>query len=183
MKSSPTLTIRPYWHEDAEDLFAAVIESREDLAPWMPWCHPEYSIAESKEWLRLQVENFRQGEEYDFAIVSSEDCFLGGCGLNFIDVPNRRANLGYWVRTSEKGRGVATSAVRQLVEWAFERTELCRLEVVVAAGNLASLRVAERAGATREGLLRARIVLHGEAHDAVMYSFVRTGTGANRIPS
>ncbi|HEX9142703.1 MAG TPA: GNAT family protein, partial [Candidatus Binatia bacterium] len=101
--------------------------------------------------------------------------FLGGCGLNQIEEENHRANLGYWVRSSAIGRGVATAAVRQLVQWAFNNTSLVRLEVVVSTQNAASLRVAEKSGASSEGVLKKRLLLHGIWHDAVMLSFVRVG--------
>jgi len=71
-------------------------------------------------------------------------------------------------------RGIASEAVRLVREWAFEHTDLVRLEVVVAVENLASQRVAEKAGAFREGILRSRLMLQGSTHDAVMYSFSRT---------
>jgi len=98
--------------------------------------------------------------------------FLGGCGLNYLDRFNRRANLGYWVRASETGRGVATRAVRLLIDWAARETDLDRLEIVVALDNNASLRVAEKAGAVREGVLRHRLWIHGVAHDAAVFSIL-----------
>jgi ribosomal-protein-serine acetyltransferase len=69
--------------------------------------------------------------------------------------------------------GVATAAVRALRDWAFERTDLIRLEIVIAVGNFASHRVAKKAGAVREGTLQRRLVLHGTVHDATMFSFTR----------
>jgi ribosomal-protein-serine acetyltransferase len=69
---------------------------------------------------------------------------------------------------------VATAAVQRLRNWGFGHTALIRIEVVIAIGNRASLRVAEKAGATREGTLRSRLLLHGTAHDAPMFSFIRT---------
>jgi RimJ/RimL family protein N-acetyltransferase len=57
--------------------------------------------------------------------------------------------------------------------WAFESTELVRLEIVVATGNTASHRVAEKVGAIREGVLRRRLLLHGHPHDATMFSLIR----------
>lgn len=167
------VTIRPYRIDDVAALYESAIESRAELAPWMPWCHSEYAIDESRSWVELQVANFAEGNEYNFVVVSSDDRFLGGCGLNLFDRANRRANLGYWLRTSATGNGYATEAVRQLAWWAFESTDFERLEIVVAEGNVASQRVAERAGAVREGVLRARLFLYGVAHDAVVYSFVR----------
>lgn len=173
MQTLPAVSIRPYRSEDVPDLFDAVLESRSDLAPWMPWCHPEYSIDDSRAWVELQVVNFAEGREYDFVIVGPDGRFLGGCGLNLFDLPNRRANLGYWLRSSATGHGHASEAVRQLARWAFENTGFVRLEIIAAVGNVKSQRVAERAGALREGVLRSRLVLHDVAHDAVCYSFVR----------
>ena len=163
--------IRRYEPDDAAAIADAVRESLEDLRPWMPWVHPEYSIAESHSWLDVQVPAFDAGTAFEFAIVSATGDYLGGCGINQIDRANNRANLGYWVRSSATRRGVATTAARLVREWAFENTSLMRLEIVVAAGNAASHRVAEKAGATREGIMRRRLLLHGLAYDATMFSF------------
>jgi RimJ/RimL family protein N-acetyltransferase len=66
------------------------------------------------------------------------------------------ANLGYWVRSSLAGRGIAPAAVLQLVSWAFQHTALHRLEIVVAVGNRRSQHVAEKVGAHRDAVLRKR---------------------------
>ena len=165
--------IRPYRLDDAEAVVEAVRESIAELQPWMPWCHPGYSLTDSRSWLEIQVPAFEQRTAFEFAIVSAEGRYLGGCGLNQIDKANHRANLGYWVRSGATRQGVATSAVRQIREWAFQTTDLIRLEIVVAVGNSASHRVAEKVGAVREGTLRRRILLHGAARDATMFSLTR----------
>jgi RimJ/RimL family protein N-acetyltransferase len=167
------IRIRPYRFDDARSAWEAVSESLTELVPWMPWCHPRYSIDESRAWLKIQVPAFQRGDQFEFAITSGDGRYLGGVGLNQIEKPNRRANLGYWVRSSASGQGVATAAVHLIREWAFHHTDLVRLEVLVAVENAPSHRVAEKSGAVREGVLRSRLLLHGAAHDAVMYSFVR----------
>jgi RimJ/RimL family protein N-acetyltransferase len=86
---------------------------------------------------------------------------------------NRFANLGYWVRTSAMGCGVAPAAVRLVAEYAFRETDLIRLEIVCAVGNLRSQRVAEKIGAVREGVLRSRLLLPTGPSDAVMYNLLR----------
>lgn len=63
--------------------------------------------------------------------------------------------------------------MRLAYQRAMENTNLIRLEILIAVGNTASQRVAEKVGAVREGILRKRLVLHDEAHDAVMFSLVR----------
>ncbi len=167
------IAIRPYTLDDAPRLFEAARESTAEVYPWLPWCRPEYSLAEAQEWVEKQVRQSAERVEFPFAIVSADGRFLGGCGLNQIDPIHRRANLGYWVRTSATRRGVASAAVRQLAAWAFANTDLVRLEIVAAVGNQASLRVAEKAGAIREGIARSRLLFHGASHDAVVFSIVR----------
>jgi RimJ/RimL family protein N-acetyltransferase len=97
---------------------------------------------------------------------------MAGVCIN-INRENRLANLGYWVRSSQTRRGIATRATRLLADWAFQNTELHRLEILVAVRNHPSLRVAAKAGAVWEGVLPARLRLGDEMHDAVLFSIVR----------
>jgi L-amino acid N-acyltransferase YncA len=144
-----------------------------EVRPFLPWCHPDLTPEDARRWIEVQKSAREDGTAFEFAIVSSDGSFLGGCGVNQIDQLNRRANLGYWVRSSATGRGVATLAVQHLVRWAFANTELVRLELVISTSNAASLRAAEKAGAMHDGVLRKRLWLHEVAHDAAVLSFVR----------
>jgi ribosomal-protein-serine acetyltransferase len=169
------ISLRPYRLDDAVALHEAAIESVWEVRPFMPWCRPDLTVDEGRRWIEAQVSAFAAKKAFEFVILALDGRFLGGCGLNQIDEENHRANLGYWVRSSATGRGIATAAVRQLVQWAFNNTSLVRLEVVVSTQNAASLRVAEKSGALSEGVLKKRLLLHGIWHDAVMLSFVRVG--------
>jgi len=57
-----------------------------------------------------------------------------------------------------------------LCQWAFGKKELHRIEIIMSVENIASQRVAEKAGAVREGILRQRLLLNGRRHDAVMFA-------------
>ena len=165
--------LHPYKESDGDDLHAAIQESLVEVGRWMPWCRAEYSLEEAREWAAGRAELARQGVEYDFAIRDEAGRFLGGCGLNQVNRVNRFANLGYWVRTSAMGRGVAPAAVRLLINHVFETTDLLRIEIVCAVGNERSQRVAEKVGARREGILRNRLILPTGPADAVMNSVIR----------
>jgi len=166
------IAIRFYRIEDAPRLYEAAIESMAEVSRWLAWCHPGFTSAEAESWISAHPEMRRRGN-LEFAIVDARDRYLGGCGINQVNKPHRFANLGYWVRTSATRRGVAPAAVRLLAAHVFEHTDLERLEIVVATGNVASERVAEKAGAVREGVLRARLQMHGAPHDATMFSLTR----------
>ena len=169
----PDVTIRPYRVEDAAPLLEAALESVPDAAPWMPWCHAELKVEDVRTWLESQVAAREDGTAFEFAIVDADGNYLGGCGINNVRPKGRFANLGYWVRSSATGRGIAPAAVRALVRWAFANTGLERLEILCAVGNPRSQRVAEKVGARREGVHPSRLFLHDRAHDAVVYSIVR----------
>jgi len=79
-------------------------------------------------------------------------------------------NLGYWVKTPASGRGIATEATVALAQFGFDYLRLLRIEIVMSVRNTASRRVAEKAGGQFEGILANRLYLHGEAHDARLYS-------------
>jgi len=88
-----------------------------------------------------------------------------------VDVRRRSDGVGVlsWITYAPfRGRGVASRAVRLLVDWAFDELGLRRVEAEVNPLNRASLRTAHRAGLRREGLLRGNTTLAGEVHDTVL---------------
>jgi hypothetical protein len=108
MSDADVVRIRPYAIGDAGALQDAVVESLDELQPWMAWAHPGYTWDEARAWLEVQVAAFEARTEFQFAIVTAADEYLGACGLNHLDTLNRRANLGYWVRSRATRSGVAT---------------------------------------------------------------------------
>jgi|TARA_B100002003_G_scaffold235193_1_gene249895 RimJ/RimL family protein N-acetyltransferase len=168
--STSRLTLRRYELDDDVMLFEAARESIDEVYPYLPWCHPDYSIDDSRSWLLDIKPNWDDKKSFTFAIVDRvTGKFLGGCGLNSID-ENPIANLGYWVRTSDTGRGIAAEAATGLLHFGFEHLGLIRIEILMSTKNEASKKVALLAGGTFEGILRNRLLLHGENHDAYLYS-------------
>ena len=120
--SSDLVTLRPYRDEDAALLFAAAIESIESVGRWMPWCHPDYAESDSITWVKKAQESWRSGDEYGFALFDRAGRFAGGAGLNQFNRDHKLANLGYWVRQSRQGHGIAVSAVRCLARFGLATT-------------------------------------------------------------
>lgn len=167
------ITLRPNRKQYTEENYRAIRDSIEELSPWLPFAHKDYSIKESRDWIKKQPGEWKRGMSFNFVIFDNRDgSLVGGCGLNGINKLNKSANLGYWVRTRRTGRGIAPAASRLLAKWGFEVLKLQRIEIVVATENQRSLRVAEKAGAKREGVLRNRLYLKDKPHDAVMHSLI-----------
>lgn len=168
-----TVQIRLYELSDVPAVAAAARESSVEVSPWMAWCHADYSEADAAAWIQATLDGHQSGAMYDFAIIDAAGRYAGGCGINTISRATGVANLGYWVRSSAAGRGIAPAAVRQLIPWVFLNTPLHRLEIVAAVDNLRSQRVAEKAGAHRDAVLKKRTLVRGQPSDAVLYSVLR----------
>ena len=167
------IVVRPYRAEDIPALYEAARESIPELSAWMPWCHPDYSIDETRSFILSRAEAWKRDAEYGFGIFDRQSGrFLGGVGLNFVNRNHDLVNLGYWVRTSAAGRGIASGATKLVARFAFEQLGFQRVEILAATGNVASQRVAEKAGAMKEAVLRKRLRVRGTHVDGVLYSLV-----------
>jgi RimJ/RimL family protein N-acetyltransferase len=98
---------------------------------------------------------------------------LGVVSLRVAERDPGLAAIGYWLRAEARGRGAATVAVQLVARWAFDALGVRRLELTTAPDNVASQRVAERAGFTREGLLRGLVATEdNRRRDDVMFSLL-----------
>jgi RimJ/RimL family protein N-acetyltransferase len=133
----------------------------------------DYSVDDSRTWLKACATIWDKGMEYNFTITNAKtQQIMGWCGLNRIDYQYMTANLGYWVRKPYYNQGVASAAALLLARFGFERLRFNRIEIKAAIGNTASQRVAEKIGAVREGVLRNLINHNGKILDGVMYSLI-----------
>ena len=172
---SKNLILRRYEIDFAPLLYEAAIESRGgEFSRWMPWCHENYAIDESRTFIEKVVENWQDETQFGFAIFDAQaEEFLGGIGLNQPSRAHKFYNLGYWIRVSKQNRGIVSEATRVLAHTAFTDLPINRLEILTAIEHMPSQKAAEKSGATREGILRKRLVIGGRTYDAVMFSFIR----------
>lgn len=166
------LHVRRFTPQDESALFEAARESIDKVYPFLPWCHPDYSIQDARRWIEAIEPAWIRGEQYSFLIKEKgSGKALGGIGLNQID-EHPVANLGYWIRSTETGKGFATEATRGMIHYGFNHVHLQRIEIVMSTLNVASRQVAINVGAKLEGTARNRLHLHGENHDAYVYAVV-----------
>jgi RimJ/RimL family protein N-acetyltransferase len=92
------LCLRQFEDGDAESFAQAVRESVATVGR-LPWCHPEYSAAEAREWFALCYQGFNDSSAFEFGIFTDDGVkLLGGAGLNQFNKQHNFCNLGYWVR-------------------------------------------------------------------------------------
>jgi RimJ/RimL family protein N-acetyltransferase len=170
------LLLRPFYLTDSTPLYCAVKESINELSPWMSWATAEYSERSAREYITVAQARWEEHTFYGFAITRRDE-FLGACTLSSIHPIYRFCNLGYWVRTSCRGQGIAGHAAKLTARFAFEHLGLIRVEIVIGVGNHASIRVAQKIGAHDEGILLNRMVVGTSISDAHMYSLLPADFG------
>lgn len=158
----------------AAEFLGAVLESRASLQRWLPWCHAAYCMEDVERWYEQADIMWRQNSAFPMLIVDAEERrLLGGVGLHDLQLFGKReGEIGYWVRESARGRKVAATAVRAMAAFAFNEVKLLRCGIRVRLQNSASRRVAERAGASFEGVVRNGMVVENTAFDVALYSLL-----------
>ena len=161
------IRLRTLGAADEEAVFEAGQDP--DIQRWVPVPVP-YLRENAHDFVRNWQDGWTNVVHGALAIAdASSDRVLGAIGLSPIE---HRLSVGYWVVPAERGRGVATDAVRLLVAWAVRTLGYPRLELYHFIGNEGSARVATKAGFQREGILRLYSDLRGEPRDCVMYSLL-----------
>jgi [ribosomal protein S5]-alanine N-acetyltransferase len=165
----PGCDLRPWKAEDKTALVSNA-NSRNvwrNLTEMFP--HP-YTEADAENW----VATANQSEPSVHLAIALEGKAVGGIGVVAGEgVARHTAQFGYWLGESYWGRGIATAAARAMVAHVFSGSYFVRLEAAVFVWNPASMRILEKVGFVREGVLRKSVFKDGEFIDSVMYALVR----------
>jgi [ribosomal protein S5]-alanine N-acetyltransferase len=145
--------------------------STDPLIPLITTVPAAFTEDEGRRFIERQWSRAEQGTGYSFAIADAvTDRAVGQVGLWLRNISHGRADVGYWVAGSARGRRAAAFAVRAVAGWAHRELQIPRVELHVEPWNTASIRCAERAGFQREGLLRSWQEVGGERKDMFMYA-------------
>lgn len=164
----------PLWG-DGVAVNEAIRESIEELRPWMPWAKNIPAIDESEENVRLARLKFLQRFDLRLHLIHKETGrFIGGSGLHRIDWESKKFEIGYWIRTSQSGKGLMTEAVQGITNFAICVLQANRIEIRCDSTNTRSARIAERLGFTLEGILRSeKCDVTGQLRDTMVFAKVR----------
>ncbi len=166
------LLLRPFSLGDADDI--ARYAMHPEWARFLPVPQP-YTRRDSEEFVSRRV---LVAWETDPAwVMVLGERVIGAVDLH-IDVAHEIAELGYALDPAHWGKGLMPEATRSVVDWCFAQRGLAKVYARVDARNARSLRVVEKLGMTREGVLRGHIKRHDERIDDAYYGVLRDEWGA-----
>jgi RimJ/RimL family protein N-acetyltransferase len=171
------MVVRCYDPSDAPLLKDAVDSSIDHLVPWMPWALEEpQTLDEKTELLRRFRGQFDLGQNFVYGLFSRDESEqVGGSGFH-LRVGDDAFEIGYWIRASEDGKGLATESTAALTRVGFEVCEVDRIEIHVEPANEKSARIPQKLGYVEEAHLRRRLYAApgGEPRDTVVFSMFRS---------
>ena len=144
------LVLRPKRPADAEAITAAC---QDPEIPRWTFVPSPYTRADAEAFLASSAEEEAAGKSANFLAVDADDRLLGSFSVMELDREPGFGEIGYWVAAEARGRGIATRAVRLLADWCRDELGLTRIEALPHKDNVASRRVAEKAGFTDTGEL------------------------------
>jgi RimJ/RimL family protein N-acetyltransferase len=175
------LVLRSWEPRDAPLLKEAVDSSIDHLLPWMPWAaHEPQSLEDKVALLRQFRGKFDLGQDFTYGIFTpDEEQAVGGTGLH-TRIGDDAFEIGYWIRASRAGEGLATESTAALTRVAFELTDVDRIEIRCEPENERSRAIPRKLGYREEATLRRRL-RHPEPRDVVVYSLFRDDFGSSPV--
>ena len=173
--SDGVVSLRP-WREEDVDALVRCLDGEEEIVRWLDAIPQPYRETEARAWVEHSSSAWQEGSSAPFAVTdATTGDLVGSVGFGWVgDRDEHVGEVGYWMRRDVRGRGLTTRAVRLVSEWALRELGCGRLQLRADERNLPSQRVAEKAGFTREGVLRS---VHFNARqdrrvDFVMFSLL-----------
>ena len=161
---------------DALAVKEAIDSSLDELRPWMPWALNEPQTVEEKvQLLRRFRGQFDLGENFVYGLFSRDESeVVGGSGFHR-RVGEGAFEIGYWIRSSRAGQGLATEVTAALTRVGFEVCGVDRIEIHCEPDNERSMRIPVKLGYQEEARLRRRLYAApgGELRDAVIFTLFR----------
>lgn len=177
LRVAPDLELLPAQAASADAMLAMIQRNRKHIGRFLPKVTEIDSIAKARAHLAHCNEQRLARELFEFHVF-----FRGGmCGivrLNHFEWESRKAAIAYLLDEAYTGRGLLTRAARAVLGFGFQTLDLNRIELRCATTNVASVRVAERLGFTREGELREAEWLGGSAVNEWVFSLLQREFGA-----
>jgi ribosomal-protein-alanine N-acetyltransferase len=159
-----------------------VYGSDPEVVKYMDW--GPNSEAQTTEYIRRVIACQKEipRKTFELAVVVRENSLhVGGCRLGITSVINREADMGYTLRRDYWNKGIATEAARTIIDFGFRRLGMHRIWATAAPNNLASQRVLEKIGMTREGLLRENVCRRGVWRNSVLFAILEDDWNATDL--
>ena len=166
--TTENLTLRRYRPEDADDLYRRIGTDPKmtEYSGWNPYASPETA----RETVLGFIESYADEHAYSW-VMDADDVIVGTIGA--YDYENDRIELGFSVVRAWQGRGLATEAVKKVLEYLTENEGISCVTAWCAAENEGSKRVLEKSGMHLVNTEKGGLIVGDRVYDKLIYELSR----------
>lgn len=161
--------LRQLQESDAPALFLLVEHGRAYLREWLPWVDSTRTVEDTLEFVRVGTRQWDLRNSFH-AGIWHQGRITGVISYNYLDWPQHKTEIGYWLGQAFQRRGLMTSACRAMTSYAFDVLKLERVDIYCSVENYKSRAIPERLGFKEEGIRPRMEWLHYRYVDCVLYS-------------
>jgi len=174
IKINEHIVLKELNHKDAAEIFHTINTQRIYLGKWLPFVAYTKELADTEAFVESVLDTPEENREYVF-VIRYDGEFAGIIGFKDTDKINRKTEVGYWLSKYYQKKGIITLSVNKLLQLAFEKLNINRVQIRCAVGNSASSNIAKRLGFILEGIEReGELLSTGKYSDLEVYSLLKT---------
>ena len=156
---------------DAEELLNLIDSNRSYLKEWLAWLDRIKEVNDTKSFIKNTKEQYASDNGFQAGIFY-DNKLIGVIGIVDIDWQDKKTEIGYWIDSKYQGKGIITKSCKVIIDYAFNKLKLNKVEIHCAENNKKSQGIPKRLGFTKEGVLREAQYLYGEFVNLVIYGLL-----------
>ncbi|MBM7690245.1 GNAT family N-acetyltransferase [Enterococcus ureilyticus] len=157
----------------AHELFEVIDSDRKHLRKFLDFVDTTTSFEQQEQYIKMKLEGYINETDRLFLIAFDQN-IIGCIDLHFIDTNNKKAELGYWLHSSQTNKGIMSKVVKKVCAIAFEDMGLNKLSIRADTENKASNAVAVKNGFSFVGTDKSDIIMYDKFRDLNKYSLLKT---------
>lgn len=165
------IALRLIEERHSEELFSLVQANYPRLLHWCPWLGEVETIEKTRHFIQGKLQRFADGNGFTAGFFDSDRLF-GVIALESIDKANLTTEIGYWLDSEAEGRGLVITACRKLIDYAFHKLRLERVQIRCASENFRSRSIPYKLGFKLEGTMRQAERLRDRFVDLEIYGML-----------
>lgn len=157
----------------SKPLFELIESNKSYLNQHITFAQNKDSLASVGSFLK-EIESFNIGGQKFNLLIEYENTLAGIIGFHRIDRINAKAEIGYWIGQSYQGNGILAQVMPVFLSYGFNTLAINRVDLLTLISHQRSIRLAERSGFIKEGVLKEYYFMHDAFQDAVLYRMLRS---------
>jgi ribosomal-protein-serine acetyltransferase len=166
------IELRPFVESDAGEIFKVVKSNLEHLHTFLHWATADFNLETAREFIKRSEMEAAEKKNQGFGIFLNSK-LVGTIGFVKFNWTSKRTEIGYWIAKDYEGRGIITKSCRELINYAFDKLDMNRIEIRCATANVRSCAIPEKLGFKLDGILRQAEWRHTQFYDMAVYSMLK----------